>query len=105
MFVAARVRMTWLLLIFENVKPGPSGYNSPSNSVRFKETTPAQGLVALGSFEEAVRERRSGTASGCNVNTSRFLTLFNFDQLAEINRRLRRHDAAGMARRVRPCPY
>jgi hypothetical protein len=43
--------MTWLLLIFENVKPGPSDYNSPSNSVRFKETTPALGLIAPGPSE------------------------------------------------------
>jgi hypothetical protein len=43
--------MTWLLLIFENVKPGPSDYNSPGNSVRFKETTPALGLIAPGPSE------------------------------------------------------
>jgi hypothetical protein len=51
------------------------------------ETTPAQGLVALGSFEEAARERRSGTASGCNASTLLFPTLFNFDHFAEIERK------------------
>jgi hypothetical protein len=51
---------------------------------RFKETTPAQGLVALGSFEEAAQERRSDTASGCNASTLGFLMLYNFDHFAEI---------------------
>jgi hypothetical protein len=49
-------------------------------------TTPAQGLVALGSFEEAARERRSGAASGCNASTLRFQALFNFDHLAKLKR-------------------
>ncbi len=62
-----------------------------------KKTTPAQGLVALGSFEEAARERRSGAATGCNGSTLRFPTLFNFDHFAEIKPLpASRHDAAGI---------
>jgi hypothetical protein len=82
MFVAAKVRMIWLPPIFEIVKPGPRRTAIPRTVLSsVNETTLAQGLVALGSFEEAARERRSGTASGCNASTLGFPTLVNFDQL------------------------